>query len=269
MLNVRLIDRGRLGVEPTPHGHALLKSGAAIFDQLRHGVQEIEYLSDPTVGEVRIATAEPYAAGWVPNVIANFSRQFPRVSIYVIQTAIGSLPFRARRYRDLYERNVDLVLGPVIEPFVEDGLEAEPLFKERTVVVAGEKNRLARRHVLRLADLVDEPWCLPPPDTLWDRKSLKRSTPVTFRFQKKLWCRYPSSCKQLCWQLNATCQCFRESLMLFSAKRFGLKELPVKAPIPLTTVGIITMRNRTINPVAQQFIKAVREGTKRLNNLNP
>src|SRR5438128_8852586 len=99
LLCVRLTDRGRKCIEPTPHGRALLKSGAAIFDQLRHGVMEIEFLSDPTAGEVRIATSEPYAAGLVPNLIANFSRRYPKVSIYVIQAPISSLPFRAQRYR--------------------------------------------------------------------------------------------------------------------------------------------------------------------------
>src|SRR4051794_29459087 len=34
-LNVRLLERGRRGVEPTIYGHALLKSGRAVFDELR------------------------------------------------------------------------------------------------------------------------------------------------------------------------------------------------------------------------------------------
>jgi DNA-binding transcriptional LysR family regulator len=59
-----------------------------------------------------------------------------------------------------------------------------------------------------------------------------------------------------------------ESLMRFSAKRFSLKMLPIEAPIQLTTVGIITMKNRTINPVAQLFIEAAREITKPLSRLN-
>ena len=63
MLGVRLVDRGRQGIEPTPHGRALLKRGAAIFDELRQGVTEMEFLSDPTAGEVRIATSETMAAG--------------------------------------------------------------------------------------------------------------------------------------------------------------------------------------------------------------
>ena len=45
-LKVRLLDRTPLGVEPTRYGHALLKWGNAVFDDLRQSVKEIEYLSE-------------------------------------------------------------------------------------------------------------------------------------------------------------------------------------------------------------------------------
>jgi DNA-binding transcriptional LysR family regulator len=50
---VRLFDRSRQGIEPTQCGRALLGCGAAVFDELRQGVRSIEFLTDPTVGEVR------------------------------------------------------------------------------------------------------------------------------------------------------------------------------------------------------------------------
>jgi DNA-binding transcriptional LysR family regulator len=59
-----------------------------------------------------------------------------------------------------------------------------------------------------------------------------------------------------------------ESLVEFSARRFSLKALPIEMPIPLVSVGIITMKNRTINPVARLFIEAAREITKPLSKLN-
>lgn len=268
MLGVRLIERGRQGVEPTAYGHALLKSSAAIFDQLRHGVREIQFLSDPTAGEVRIATSEPYAAGLVPTLIANFSRQYPNVSVYVIQAPISSLPFRAQRYRDLHDRNVDLVLGPIVEPIAEAGLQAEPLFKERTIVVAGAQTRLPRRRRLALADLIDEPWCLPPPDTVVGTHIVEAFRASGMAVPHKM---VVSVSIQLQTGLLATQRYFSmlpESLVEFSARRFSLKALPIEMPIPLVSVGVITMKNRTINPVARLFIEAAREVTKPLSRLN-
>ena len=52
-LGVRLLDRSPQGVEPTVYAHALLKRGHVVFDELRQGIKDIEFLADPTVGEVR------------------------------------------------------------------------------------------------------------------------------------------------------------------------------------------------------------------------
>jgi DNA-binding transcriptional LysR family regulator len=91
VLGVRLLDRSRQGAEPTPYGRALLKSAVAIFDDLRQGVREIEFLSDPAVGDVRVAATEPIASGVLPIVVARLTRQYPRISIYVTQSPIAVL----------------------------------------------------------------------------------------------------------------------------------------------------------------------------------
>src|SRR5882762_8435299 len=55
-LGVRLLDRHRQGIEPTEYGRALLDCGVAVFDDLRRGVKNIEFLADPAAGEVRIGS---------------------------------------------------------------------------------------------------------------------------------------------------------------------------------------------------------------------
>jgi DNA-binding transcriptional ArsR family regulator len=61
-LGVRLVDRGRRGITPTRFGLALQKRSVAIFNDLRQSVQDIDFLSDPTKGEIRIGTTEPITA---------------------------------------------------------------------------------------------------------------------------------------------------------------------------------------------------------------
>ena len=84
-LKVRLLDRTAHGVEPTVYGRSLLKWGNAVFDDLRQGVREIEYLSDPTAGELRIGCTEPMAWGIVPAVIERLTQQYPRLVFHVKQ----------------------------------------------------------------------------------------------------------------------------------------------------------------------------------------
>ena len=53
-IGVSLLDRGQKGVEATVYGRALLRCSGAAFDDLRQGLKEIEFLADPTAGELRI-----------------------------------------------------------------------------------------------------------------------------------------------------------------------------------------------------------------------
>ena len=56
-------------MEPTQYGRALLKRGIAVFDEIDQGVKEIEFLADPTAGELRIGTPAGISEGVVLDVI--------------------------------------------------------------------------------------------------------------------------------------------------------------------------------------------------------
>ena len=65
-LGLRLLDRSWNGIEPTMYGRALIKRGVAIFDELRQGVKELEFLADPTAGELR-GPENPWAGPLAPS----------------------------------------------------------------------------------------------------------------------------------------------------------------------------------------------------------
>src|SRR5262245_33708728 len=70
-LGARLFDRTSRGVTPTIYGHALLRRGRAAFDELKQGIRDIEFLSDPAIGEIRFGCPEGLEAIVVP-VIEQF-----------------------------------------------------------------------------------------------------------------------------------------------------------------------------------------------------
>src|SRR5215467_5895871 len=83
-LGVRLVDRSRRGVVPTPYGLALAKHSVVIFNDLRQGVQDIDFLSDPTKGEIRIGTTDPLMVAIVSPIIELLSGKYPRMAFHVV-----------------------------------------------------------------------------------------------------------------------------------------------------------------------------------------
>src|SRR5204862_1447235 len=83
-LGVRLLDRHRLGIEPTEYGRALLDCGVAVFDDLRQGVKNIEFLADPAAGQVRIGCNPLLTASFVCAVVDRLSQRYPRIVFHLV-----------------------------------------------------------------------------------------------------------------------------------------------------------------------------------------
>jgi DNA-binding transcriptional LysR family regulator len=253
-LGLRLLDRSRNGIAPTAYGRALVKRGLAVFDELKHGVEELAFLADPSVGELRIGSTESIAAGLLPAVIERFARDHPRVHLDVTQAVISTL-----HYRELRERRIDLLVGRIPMPFVEDDLEANIVCDDQIVVVAGRRSKWARARRLKLADLADERWVLPPDETLpgpLARELFHASgiemprAPVT-TLSIHLCCRLAASGRFV-----AT---LPTSVVRFGGHDLSLKVLPIKLPKQPRPVGIVTVKNRTLSPVATLFVDCIRQ----------
>jgi DNA-binding transcriptional LysR family regulator len=159
-LGVRLLDRQRQGVEPTAYGRALLDCGLAVFDELRQGVKNIEFLADPATGEARVEGNPLLAATFACEVIDRLSRRYPRVVVHLTAGRDPDL------YRKLSDRNLDLLITWKVGP-IDERLEFEFLFDDSPILVAaGARSPWARRRRIELAELVNESWVLPPPDSL-------------------------------------------------------------------------------------------------------
>jgi DNA-binding transcriptional LysR family regulator len=258
-LGVRLFDRSSQGVELTSYGQALLKCGVAVFDELRQGIEQIESLADPNCGELRIGCPEIAIAGLLPVVAEQFLRQYSKVHLHVVHADTA-----LRQFDELRRRNVELLIGRLPRPFVEDDLVAEELFDEPFLAFAGLQSRWARRRQIRLADLIEESWVLPPYD------SIPGALIAQFFRSHHLpppRARLATLSVQLTVALVASGQyvgLLPASVLHFSARRLSLKILPVKASAEHTAAGIITVKGRTLSPLAERFVRCAREMAKSL-----
>ena len=172
-LGVRLLDRSPKGVEPTRYGHALLKRTLVVFDELKQCIKDIEHLSDPTAGEIRVASPLAIAFTVIPHVLERFAKEYPRVIVYFDEVASASA---TRDFRDLRDRKYDLILGRggtlQDEKRLSEDLNIETLFDDRLVIAAGANSKwAARRHKIDLAEIVDELWIMQPPHS-WNHRVL-------------------------------------------------------------------------------------------------
>jgi DNA-binding transcriptional LysR family regulator len=259
-LGVRLFDRNSRGVELTTYGQALLKCGVTVFDEMRQGLKQIEFLADPASGELRIGCPEITMAGLLPAIVERFSQLYPGIRLHVALANTGALQFQGLR-----ERNIELLIGRMPRPFVEDDLTAEVLFDEPFVAVAGVRSRWARRRQAQLDDLIGEPWVLPPYDSAPGSLILE-----IFRASKL---QPPqSNVATLSVQLTVTLIAsgrfvglLPSSVALFNTGRIGLKILPIKLPASRLAAGIITVKGRTLSPLAELFIERARETAKSIS----
>jgi DNA-binding transcriptional LysR family regulator len=262
-LGVRLLDRSRQGVEPTPHGLALIKRGVAVFDELRHGIQDLDFLSDPTAGEIRIACTEPIAAAIVSPVIYRLLLQYPRMTFHVVAGDIALL------HRELAERNVDLVIARLTGPIGEEH-STEVLFHDHLVVAAGAKHPLTRRRgKFGLADLLNEPWVLLPFDSAFGSLVAERFHACGLR---------PPRLAVTSVSINLRNELIATGHFLTVVPGFALRlprkhpflrALPVELPNTRMPIAIITLKNRSLSPITRLFIERVRAVTKPLARSTP
>ncbi|MHC2247785.1 LysR family transcriptional regulator [Bradyrhizobium elkanii] len=259
-LGVKLFERTSQGVELTRYGAAMLKCGVNVFDEMRQGLREIEFLSDPTSGELAIGCPEIMNAGIIPTVSERLLRQHPRLQLRVVHADIGLSQFDLLR-----ERKVELLVGRLPDPFVEDDLVFEPLLQEPFVAVVGIDSSWARRRRIELADLMEESWVLPPYDStpggiiseIFSASGLKPPRPSIATLSIQLTTTLIATGKFVGILPNSVAQ--------FSARRVGLKLLPAKIPLTHYAIAILTLKNRTPGPLAKLFIEHARTVAKSLS----
>jgi len=259
-LGVKLLDRSRRGVVPTAYGSALAKRSVAIFNDLRQGVQDIDFLSDPTTGEIRIGTTQPLAMALVCPVIDRLSRKYPRTFFHIVAGDSAAL------YREVVDRNLELAICRMIGR-LPDELAAEILFYDTLAVMTAAKNPLTRRRKLTLAQIADEPWTLLPSDSFFGAVIAEafrangheppRPTVTSLSFKVHD-------------EMLATGRFLTVMpgfMQLVLSHNPPLKTLPVALLNPRTPIGLITLKNRMLTPLAQMFVDNIRARAKGMNKL--
>jgi DNA-binding transcriptional LysR family regulator len=256
-LGVRLFDRGARGVETTAYGRAVVECGTAVFDELRRGMEQLDAMSDPTAGEVRIGTTQALMTGFIPEIIARVGRDYPRIFVHTVESDTDTL------FKALRQREIDIVISRRRRFIGRDDLVSEELFDEQLFVVAGRKSPWARRRKINLSELVEELWILPVPESELGKYLAEGFRSLGLTPPKGV----ASDCIPLRSKLLSTnryISVLPRSLLHFCVKELAVKVLPVTIPGTWQPAEIVTLKNRTLSPATKVFIDYVHSLAKEL-----
>lgn len=155
-----LVDRG-------PQGVQLNAAGMAALQRLRAARHEVEAASiavqRPSTLQLRLGATPVALQHEVPQALARLHERYPEIRVVVAE---GSAP---ALWRQLAEGLLDALVGPLPntpeKACVPEGIAYVPVGSEQMNVVASRSNP-AVRATLSAAELAQQPWALPPADSL-------------------------------------------------------------------------------------------------------
>src|SRR5262249_50895015 len=147
---------------------------------------------------------------------------------------------------ELIERSVDLLIARKFGFIADDQLNFELLFEDLCVVAAGVQNPWARRRKIELAELMNEPWVLPPPghargamySGVFRASGLGSPGPTLLPAPPEVPLSFVAHGPFL--------SIFPDSVLTSPATRPGIKVLPIEVPTARVPNGIVTLKKRAL-----------------------
>jgi DNA-binding transcriptional LysR family regulator len=153
-----LVQRSARGVRLTEAGEAVVRHTEAILARLAEAESELEAIAGLRGGRLRMASFESAGATLMPLAIAAFRERHPAVELSMTMAEPEeSIP-------QLRVGELDLAITFDAGLGLQEGLEHQHLIDDPMYLVLPADHALARKRVLRLADLAGDAWIGGPPN---------------------------------------------------------------------------------------------------------
>jgi DNA-binding transcriptional LysR family regulator len=262
--SVRLFDRNPQGAVPTIFGRALFKRGLAAFDELKQGMRDLEFLADPTSGEVRIGCPESIAGAILGPMVREFCREYPGVVL-----EIQAVPTPTLELPELHARKLDVVLARLSRPHASDPLgedfDVRVLYDDEAVIAAGANSRWARRDTIDLAELANASWVGTPRETLTTMAMEQAFQAAGLPIPKLRVMTFSVQVRAHLLAAGDFLTAMPKSMLRLNPECAGLTALPITLPKSRFPVAIVRLKNRTLTPVVELFLDRLRSHVKSLS----
>ena len=139
----------------TPAGERLLSSATDVLERLRQAEHDIREMGRAGAGTIRITTECYTCYHWLPPLLLQYRRAFPRVEVRINVEATH------RPVEMLLAGKIDL--GIMSTPVRDRRLVSRRLFDDELVVIASAHHRFAQQTTVRLAQMREETLFVYPP----------------------------------------------------------------------------------------------------------
>ena len=252
MLEVKLFDRLPRGVRPTWYGETMIRHARMALASLSQAHEEIDALKAGRFGSVSIGTITAPAITLLPDAVAQVKAAHPSLRVAIQIETSDVLIDR------LAQGKLDMVIGRLFARHDKSGLRYEALVEEPIAAVVRTGHPLMDRASLKLPDLGDHGWIVPPTGSV-----------LRHRFE-------------LMYQeegLPAPTDLIETTALLFMTKMLGQSDLigvvasdvalyyqehglvailPVELPCKMDAFGLITRTDRLLAPAAKVMLRALK-----------
>jgi DNA-binding transcriptional LysR family regulator len=153
-LGVSLFSRSTRQVSITEAGKEFAALAERLLSDLKIGIENMRELGDQQRGQIIVSSIMSLAHVALPEILADYKRQFPGIEIHLREGVQGNIQ------DDVRSGLADFGVGYVTdmpEPFITESLGAEAFF-----VVLPRRHRLARMKEIELKTLKDATSCRCP-----------------------------------------------------------------------------------------------------------
>lgn len=151
-LNVRLFERSRNGVDPTPFADALRRRAEIIKREVELTQSELTVVAGYEQGHIHIGSGPVWSYLYMPKLVAAFLAKFPEVSLE-LETGSGS-HFLQR----MHDGQLDIYLGAKPGRDLPEGVRFVPVQEFMLQFFAHERHPVHQRGPAMLEDLLIHRW---------------------------------------------------------------------------------------------------------------
>jgi DNA-binding transcriptional LysR family regulator len=257
-LEAKLFERYARGIAPTWYGEILVRRARSILSEISLAQEEIAALKAGVSGQAAIGTVLNPGVNLVPAAVGLLKQRHPGMLVSI------EVDFSKPLVEKLLQGDLDMLVARILDSRGAEELVFEPLADERHSVIAGAQHPLAGRRNVRLDDLVDQAWVLPPEGSVMrDRLIglfLQRGLPVPSNIIET------SSLPVITSLLRTTNMVtpLPEESVQHYIQSGVLSVLMPNLGLDIGLFGIITRRRHKLSPGGQLMLAALRETATKL-----